>query len=101
MGETNVPADKAVKLKNNLKVLDDILEGNLYLTGEEPSIADISILSTFVMFKSSFTDMGDIQNVDAWFKHCENLPGFEENVASVQEFDDFMNANKLSPISLQ
>lgn len=70
-----------MKLRETLNLLESFLEGKLFVTGNNPTIADISILSTFIMFQSTFKDYEDIPNITAWFKRCEALEGFEENIS--------------------
>lgn len=79
-GETNIPADKIAKLRETLNLLDSFLQENSYVAGNNPTIADISILSTFIMFQSTFMDYGEIPNVNVWFKKCQSLEGFQENI---------------------
>jgi Glutathione S-transferase, C-terminal domain len=76
-----IPTDKIAKLRDTLKILESILEKSLYVAGNDPTIADISMLSTFIMFQSTFKDYEDIPNINAWFERCQSLEGFEENVA--------------------
>lgn len=80
-GKPEVPADKITKLKETLKILEEILDTNLYVAGNNPTIADISTLSTFIMFQGTFRDFQEIPNVKAWYQRCQLLPGFQENIA--------------------
>lgn len=71
-------ADNRDKLRQAFKHLDSFLEGAKFFAGEHPTIADISILSNIVQAKNSFGDIGRYSNLDAWFKRCSSLPGFDE-----------------------
>jgi glutathione S-transferase len=79
--ENNTPSEKVARLKETLKQLDKILESSLYVAGDNPTIADISTLSTFILFESTFKDYDDIPNVSAWYERCRALQGFQENVS--------------------
>lgn len=99
--ETNIPADKIAKLKETLKILEDALEGELFFAGKNPTLADISILSTYIMFSCTFEDYGEIPNINAWYNRCQSLPGFEENAAGIKAIRELMSAKGMTPIPLK
>lgn len=72
----------------------------MYFAGNQPTIVDFSILSSYIMFRNSFTGYGELPKMEAWFKACRALPGFEENLAGGKAFEDVMKARGVSPISL-
>lgn len=80
--------------------MESYLESSSYFAGDRPTIADVSILSTFILFQNTFGDFGEIPNITAWFKRCESLPGFEENFASSIGTKERMAAKEMSPVSL-
>ena len=88
-------------MKENLKILESFLDEKLYFAGDYPTIADISILSTFIMFQNTFTNYGEIPQVMSWFQRCQSLPGFEENAAGGQALKDLMTAKGMDPVSLK
>lgn len=88
------------KLKETLKIFEDILEKNSYLAGNHVTLADISVLSSFIMFQSTFTNYGNLPNLSAWYKRCQSLPGFEENLTGGEAIEKLMALKKMSPISL-
>lgn len=87
-------------MQQNLKLLESFLDGKLYFAGDHPTLADISILSTFILFKNRFTNYGEIPQIMAWFDRCQSLPGFEENNAGTKAIKDRMAAKGMSPVSL-
>lgn len=100
-GKTDIPIEKITKLKETLRLFESFLEGKQYFTGNHPTIVDISILSTFIMFQATFVNYGEIPNVTAWYQRCHSLPGFEENLAGKKGIQDLMAAKGMAPISLQ
>lgn len=98
---TPAPADKIFKLKDILKLLESFLEKSLYFAGDQPTLVDISILSTYILFKSTFINYGNLPNVEAWFQRCQSLPGFKENCAGSKAIEALMTTKGISPISLQ
>lgn len=99
-GDKNIHADKVAKMKTTLTLLESFLEKNLYFAGNRPSLADISILSTFIMFQNTFVNYGELPNLNAWYKRCQSLKGFDENVAGGKAIRDMMTVRGMSPISL-
>lgn len=82
----DVPADKYDKLRNTLKLLESFLENNLYFAGNRPTLADVSIFATFMMLQNTFDNYGELPKLREWYKRCQSLPGFEENLASSSKF---------------
>ena len=63
------PSEQEVtNFKNNLKLLDTLIGDNKYVTGNELTIADLSVLaSTTVLAINDFSDLNDVPNVKQWF----------------------------------
>lgn len=99
-GVTTIPTDKITKMKETLRLFESYLEGSLYFAGNHPTIVDVSILSTFIMFRSTFSNYGEIPNMTAWFIRCQSLPGFDENLAGSKSIKAMMDAKGMSPVSL-
>lgn len=99
-GDENIQADKIAKLNTTLTLLESFLENNLYFVGNRPSLADISILSTFILFENTFVNYGELPNINAWYKRCQSLTGFDENFAGGKAIRDMMAVKGRSPISL-
>lgn len=76
------------------------MEGKSYFFGEKPTIVDVSVLSTFIMFKHTFSNYGELPNVTAWYERCKSLPGFDENEAGTKAINDLMAAKGMSKVSL-
>lgn len=100
-GSTDVPSDKIAKLKETLRIFESFLEGNLYMTGSCPTILDLSVLSSYMMLKSTFRDYGELPNMSAWFERMKKLPGFEENETASKGILALMTAKQLSPVSMK
>lgn len=59
-----------------LKALDGFLDGTDFLTGDEPTIGDISCYVPCFMASEGNIDLSSRPNVQAWMKRIEALPGF-------------------------
>lgn len=92
-------ADNRDKLKQAFKHLESFLEGKLYFAGDQPTLADISILSNVVQQKSAFGAIGNYPNLNGWFERCSALPGFEENLNGGKMVQEAFKAKgiKLAP----
>ena len=59
-----------------LKVIDQELAKSAYLTGSEPTIADVAAYSYIAHAPEGNVSLEDYANVRAWLKRIEALPGF-------------------------
>jgi glutathione S-transferase len=80
-GAKEVTPEVRGKLTKALQQLEGFLHGSSFVAGNEPSLADISILSNVVQVKTAFGGIGNLPNVNAWFERCKTLPGYDENLA--------------------
>jgi glutathione S-transferase len=60
-----------------LKALDGFLAETPYLTGSEPTFADVSCYVPCFMAGEGNIDIGDRPNVQAWMKRIQGLPGYK------------------------
>lgn len=67
-------------MKQSLTLLEGFLKETAYFAGDEPTLADISILSNIIYMKNMFGSIGNFPNIEAWFKRCATLPGYDENL---------------------
>lgn len=94
-------ADKIAKLKTTLELLESFLETDLYFAGDQPTLADVSILASFILFRKTFDDFGELPKLSEWYERCQSLPGFEESFAGAETFEKFMVAKGLTHTSLK
>ncbi len=70
--------------------MDEVIGGNLYVTGDELTIADLSLLASFTVFTITGFDLTDFNNVKNWFERLQNeLPYYEEINGDVHAVKDF------------
>jgi glutathione S-transferase len=62
-----------------LKVLNDHLKGRDWLVGAGPTIADIDVYGVVAYAAAGGFDLGQYENLSAWMKRLESLPGFKPN----------------------
>uniref|UniRef100_A0A1L8E535 glutathione transferase n=1 Tax=Nyssomyia neivai TaxID=330878 RepID=A0A1L8E535_9DIPT len=79
MGETTIPELPKQRLYKLLSCLNDMLEGKAFVAGDEPTIADFSLLTSFSSYYHAGANVKHLKNLMAWYKRCETLPGFQEN----------------------
>lgn len=65
-----------IRAHNFLKVMDAELGKTPYLTGTEPTIADVSAYSYIAHAPEGNVSLDDYANVRAWLSRIEALPGF-------------------------
>ena len=66
----------AMRLASALKVMDAVLSGQTWLTGAEPTIADLACCG-YLFYPEPFTfDRSDYPNIDAWLERIASLPGW-------------------------
>ncbi|XP_022128564.2 glutathione S-transferase 1 isoform X1 [Pieris rapae] len=88
-------------LKDNLYVqlgfLNGFLSESKWVAGNELTVADISLASSMatVMFllQALDWDLSNLPNIGRWFKQCENIPGFEENLKGAKLYGDAVKRN--------
>lgn len=99
-GLTEVSKESRDKLKQAFKHLDNFLEGKDFFAGSNPTIADFSIVSNIVQAKNAFIDIGNYENLNKWYKRCEKLTGFDENLSAGKTVSDAFKAKgiQLKPL---
>ena len=76
-----------LNFKNTLKLFNTLIGDKPYVTGNELTIADISLLaSTTVLAINDFKDIEELPQLKSWYKRLENeLDYFEEVNGDVQD----------------
>jgi glutathione S-transferase len=75
-GETPVTEFLRARMKSALTVLDGHLASRAFVTGAEPTIADLSICG-YLYFADEFdVDWADYPNIGAWLGRIKALPGW-------------------------
>lgn len=99
-GKTEVSAETREKFNQTLQHLENFLNKKSYFAGNKPTLADISILSNITYLKSAFGGIGNLPNLEAWYKRCDNLPGYQENVNSAKFIGQLLEQMgiKLAPL---
>ncbi|WP_430474575.1 glutathione S-transferase family protein [Thalassospira lucentensis] len=59
-----------------LKLVEDRLSGNDWIALDRPTVADAALYSYIVNAPEGNVDLGAYDNVNAWLKRVEALPGF-------------------------
>ena len=92
-GEETPDPEKLTKVHEALGWLNSWLEGKKYVTGENVTVADHSLVATISTFDASGLDMSKHTNVLAWFELCKKLPGYDEvNAPGAEEFGKMAKA---------
>ena len=78
MGATDtVVADRAERdIKNELNILNNVLEGNRYVTGSNLTLADVAIATNMVYFKQANLDLVNYPFVQKWYSQLCDQPWF-------------------------
>ncbi|XP_053692074.1 glutathione S-transferase 1-like [Sabethes cyaneus] len=77
-------------LEHAVRMLDLFLEGQSYVTGQNMTIVDLSMLATIATMNALGFDLERYQNVSEWYKHMNNVaPGAEINEEGAKAFGTF------------
>ena len=97
------PEDKLNALKNNLKLMDQLIGDNKFLTGSNLTIADLSIVATTSILDFMEFDVSDYPNFKRWFSTLKSeLQYFNEvNHFDKEEFQTNIEKMKAKMASLQ
>jgi glutathione S-transferase len=72
--------------------LDAIIGDNNYVTGDELTIADLSLLASSTVFAIANFDLSGYKNVENWIKRLQNeLDYYEEINGDRQAVEDYTN----------
>jgi glutathione S-transferase len=72
--------------------LDAIIGDNNYVTGDELTIADLSLLASSTVFAIANFDLSGYKNVENWIKRLQNeLDYYEEISGDRQAVEDYTN----------
>ena len=94
---TEPTEQQTTNYKNNLKLMDTLIGANKYVTGNELTIADLSVLaSTTILEINDYKDLTDYPNLKAWFDRIrKELPYYEEVNGGIKEiFQQMIAAHK-------
>ena len=73
------PPEKLVAFDNNMKLADQLIGDNKYLTGDHLTIADLSILANTVFIIFSSVDLSGYPNFRRWANYLQtSLPYFAD-----------------------
>ncbi len=72
--------------------MDAIIGDNNYVTGDELTIADLSLLASSTVFAIANFDLSGYKNVENWIKRLQNeLDYYEEINGDRQAVEDYTN----------
>ncbi len=72
--------------------MDAIIGDNNYVTGDELTIADLSLLASSTVFAIANFDLSGYKNVENWIKRLQNeLDYYEEISGDRQAVEDYTN----------
>lgn len=75
-----------------MEVLNSFLDESLWLAGDKPTLADLSILANISQIAACGYDLNQHENLSKWFKQCQTLPGFDENQMNALEVGNFFKS---------
>jgi glutathione S-transferase len=73
------------------KILDTFLVKNKYVAGENPTLADFSILASVISYEAGGIDITKYPNVNRWYEMCkETIPGYQCIQTEIAEMKKYM-----------
>lgn len=89
-GQEKPDPEKLEKLHEALGWLNMWLEGKSYISGDNVTVADHSLVATVSTFVATGIDISKHSNVATWFELCKKLPGYDEvNAPGAEDFGNF------------
>ncbi|XP_076348994.1 glutathione S-transferase 1-like [Tachypleus tridentatus] len=87
--------EKEKIMRQKIKILDDILEKQPYVAGQNLTLADLSILAGITFPEVIECNLGEFSNIQLWIKKMKaELPYYEEFITQpIEEFKG-LKANK-------
>jgi len=83
------------KMKDALKVLEELLGDQTYITGDDYTIADISLAGVLTMFELTGYGFAGCDKVEALFNRIKQLPYWDEvNALGSEQLKGFFEAAK-------
>lgn len=86
------PADpeKYKRLEEAMQFLDTALEGQKYATGENLTIADLTLIASISTVEVAGFPVDKYPNIKRWYATCKaTTPGWDENIKGAEEFRPF------------
>ncbi|XP_059616538.1 uncharacterized protein LOC132261656 [Phlebotomus argentipes] len=92
MGAKEVSKSQKEKMYKALGNLNTFLEGQKYVAGSELTLADLALLATVVSIQEMGANVKKFNNITAWLKTLESVPGAQENLEGAQLFANFVKS---------
>ncbi|XP_059616537.1 glutathione S-transferase D7-like [Phlebotomus argentipes] len=92
MGGKEVSKSQKEKMYKALGNLNTFLEGQKYVAGSELTLADLALLATVVSIQEMGANVKKFNNITAWLKTLESVPGAQENLEGAQLFANFIKS---------
>ncbi|XP_030573660.1 glutathione S-transferase D4-like [Drosophila novamexicana] len=85
-------AENFKKIETAFGFLNTFLEGQLYVAGNNLTIADIAILANVSSFVTMNFDLKNYPNVERWYENAQKVtPGWNENWEGLLQMRDFFD----------
>lgn len=80
------------QIKESMKILDSLIENNLWFAGNNVTLADLSILANVTQIRACGYDISKHEHLSEWFERCKHFPGFDENQKGADEIGEFFRS---------
>lgn len=93
------PAQVRGSVVDAMKVIEGFLGKSKWIAGDNLTIADFSAAATISTTISGLSfDLAAYPNIARWYKQCEGLKGFDENIRAAYGLAGFLKTIVHSPI---
>ncbi|XP_023939951.1 glutathione S-transferase 1 [Bicyclus anynana] len=92
-GATEIKDKLKDDLNNTLNFLNQFLDANMWVAGDNVTIADTAITASMTALREVGWDFTSYPNIQRWLKDCATLPGYEENLEGAKAFGALVKKN--------
>lgn len=91
-GATTISEESKTALLESFGLLDLYIRKGYWAAGESLSIADFFLLAIVESIVQLGMKLDSFPNVQAWYKNCHALPGFEENQEGAKQMAEWVKS---------
>uniref|UniRef100_A0A182QP12 glutathione transferase n=1 Tax=Anopheles farauti TaxID=69004 RepID=A0A182QP12_9DIPT len=89
---TEISEEMKTTTQKTLSDLENYLIRNDYFAGENPTVADLSLLPPIASAVHCGLDLSKYQRLNAWYESCKQLKGFEDDQEASRKIGEMLRS---------